>query len=94
MEAVRDHDPALGGLADRLAEAGYLVADVATDLASYAESVEADPARLAAVQERLAVLTRLTRKYGEDVDAVLAWAAAGRAAARRAGRRRRPHRAS
>ncbi|MFG1946702.1 DNA repair protein RecN [Nonomuraea sp. NPDC048826] len=74
VEAVRDYDTALATVADRLAEAGYLISDVATDLASYAESIEADPARLAAVQERRSVLTSLIRKYGEDSAAVLAWA--------------------
>ncbi|GLW08376.1 DNA repair protein RecN [Microtetraspora sp. NBRC 13810] len=74
IEAVRDFDPALGGLADRLAEAGYLLSDVATELAAYAESVDADPARLAVVQERRSQLGALTRKYGEDATAVLAWA--------------------
>ncbi|GAA3160649.1 DNA repair protein RecN [Planomonospora alba] len=74
VEAVRDFDPALAGLADRLAEAGYLLSDIATELAGYAESVEADPARLAAVQERRAQLTHLVRKYGEDTGAVLGWA--------------------
>ncbi|MFO7250875.1 MAG: DNA repair protein RecN [Actinomycetes bacterium] len=74
IEAVRGFDAALGAIADRLAEAGYLVSDVATDLAAYAESVDADPARLAAVQERRAQLTVLTRRYGEDVNAVLEWA--------------------
>ncbi|MGW4423671.1 DNA repair protein RecN [Streptosporangium sp. NPDC004631] len=75
VEAVRDFDPVLAGIADRLAEAGYLIADVATELASYAESVEADPVRLAVVQERQAVLTHLIRKYGQDTGVVLAWAA-------------------
>lgn len=83
LEGVREHDDALGGLADRLAEANYLLTDVATELASYSESVEADPARLAAVQERRAQLGQLVRKYGDTegtADEVLAWAE--RAAAR------------
>jgi DNA repair protein RecN (Recombination protein N) len=80
VEAVRDFDAQLAGVADRLAEAGYLISDVATDLAAYAESIEADPARLAAVQERRSVLSGLIRKYGEDSAGVLAWAQ--RAAAR------------
>jgi DNA repair protein RecN (Recombination protein N) len=75
LEGVRGHDPALALLADRLAEAGYLLADAGGELAAYAESVEADPARLAAVQERQAALTSLTRKYGTSIDEVLAWAA-------------------
>ena len=70
----RTHDPELAALADRLAEAGYLLADVAADLASYAASVDTDPRRLAAVEERRAALQLLTRKYGDSVDEVLAWA--------------------
>ena len=70
----REHDPELGHLADRLAEAESIVADVAGDLASYASSVEADPVRLAAVEDRRAALGALTRKYGDTLDAVLAWA--------------------
>ncbi|MCE7080812.1 DNA repair protein RecN [Streptomyces sp. ST2-7A] len=79
LEAVRAHDPVLGGLADRLGEVGILLADVAQDLAGYADGLDADPLRLAAVEERRAVLGRLTRKYGEDLDAVLGWAEAGTA---------------
>ncbi len=74
LEAVRDHDRELGALGDRLAEVSYVLSDVSTELASYAESVEADPVRLASVQERRAALVGLTRKYGDDIDAVLAWA--------------------
>ncbi|MEU6539920.1 DNA repair protein RecN [Streptomyces sp. NPDC047000] len=74
LEAVRSHDPALAPLADRIGEIGILLADVAGDLAGYADDLDADPLRLAAVEERRAALTSLTRKYGESVDAVLAWA--------------------
>ena len=74
LDGVREHDPAAGELADRLAELTYLLSDVAADVASYASGLETDPARLAAVSERRAALTALTRKYGETVDEVLAWA--------------------
>ncbi|MEJ2577645.1 MAG: DNA repair protein RecN [Kineosporiaceae bacterium] len=74
LDAVREHDPALAGLADRLREVSYLAADVGTECAAYADGVEADPARLAAVEERRAELTGLTRAYGGSVDAVLDWA--------------------
>ena len=79
LEGVREHDPEAGALADRLAELTYLLSDVAADVASYAAGVDADPARLAAVSERRAALTALTRKYGETVDEVLAWAEASAA---------------
>ncbi|MGH3321943.1 MAG: AAA family ATPase, partial [Streptosporangiaceae bacterium] len=72
VESVQSHDPELAGLANRLAEAGYLLSDIAGDLASYMENIDVDPARLAAVEERRAVLGGLTRKYGDDVSTVLA----------------------
>ena len=71
---MRDHDAELAGLADRLAEASYLLADVAADLAAYAGGVDADPARLAAIEDRRAALSALTRKYGASVAEVLGWA--------------------
>ncbi|MGW6539548.1 DNA repair protein RecN [Streptomyces sp. NPDC055051] len=74
LEGVRAHDPALAGLADRMGEISILLADVAQELAGYADDLDADPLRLAAVEERRAALTQLTRKYGESVGAVLAWA--------------------
>ena len=64
LEGAADHDAALAALGARVSEAAYLVSDVAADLASYAQSVEADPVRLAAVQERRATLTRLIRLFG------------------------------
>jgi len=89
LEPVRAHDPVLAGLADRLAEAAYLVSDVAAELASYTDALDSDPARLAAVQERRAALGKLVRAYGSaaygsaagggaggsgDLAAVLDWA--------------------
>ena len=73
LEQQREHDAVLGGLADRLADAAAAVADVAADLASYPGTIDADPLRLAAVEERRAALASLTRKYGATVDDVLAW---------------------
>lgn len=76
LESVRSHDPALGALAERIGELGILLSDVAGELAGYADDLDADPLRLAAVEERRAALTQLTRKYGSagTVDAVLEWA--------------------
>ncbi|MFJ6790313.1 DNA repair protein RecN [Streptomyces angustmyceticus] len=73
LEAVRSHDQELSALAERLGEIGILMADVAGELASYADGLDADPLRLAAVEERRAALNHLTRKYGQDIAAVLAW---------------------
>lgn len=93
LDAVRAHDPALAQLADRLGEIGYLLADAGADLAGYADDLDADPRRLAAVEERRAVLAHLVRKYGAPpvptsasgeepeggLAAVLSWAEQGAA---------------
>jgi DNA repair protein RecN (Recombination protein N) len=75
LDDQRDHDRELGELADRLADAVAVVADVAGDLASYADSVDGDPMRLAAVEERRAELAALQRRYGPTLEEVLAFAA-------------------
>jgi DNA repair protein RecN (Recombination protein N) len=79
VEGASANDPALAPLAARLADLAYQIADVAVELSSYLAGLEVDPARLAAVELRRSDLVRLTRKYADDVDGVLAWAAdAGR----------------
>jgi DNA repair protein RecN (Recombination protein N) len=80
LAGLLDHDPALRDLERRLAELGYLAADLGADLSSYLSDIDLDPARLAWVQQRRADLAGLTRKYGETVDDVLVW---GRDAAAR-----------
>ncbi|MFF7637427.1 DNA repair protein RecN [Kitasatospora sp. NPDC008050] len=80
LDGVRAHDERLAALADRLTELGYLFADVAGDLALYADGLDADPMRLAAVEERRAVLAQLLRKYGSaegGTAEVVAWAEQG-----------------
>ena len=64
LDAVRRHDAEIDGVAERLSEATYLLSEVAGELASYVQSLDSDPARLAAVQERRAALSRVTRLYG------------------------------
>lgn len=80
LESVRSHDPALGVLAERIGELGILLGDVAGELAGYADDLDSDPLRLAAVEDRRAALTQLTRKYASadnTVDSVLEWAERG-----------------
>lgn len=66
-------DPALAELAGRLEGAAAEAQDAARELERYATGIEADPARLAAVDERGAQLDRLRRKYGADVAGILAF---------------------
>jgi DNA repair protein RecN (Recombination protein N) len=84
LESAAQHDAQLAALAGRVGEAAYLLADVAAELASYVQSVEADPVRLAAVQERRADLTRLIRAYGPAGAGLIGAPAAGPSSARSA----------
>jgi DNA repair protein RecN (Recombination protein N) len=64
-------DPDLDALSARLGSLAIELGDVAGELRDYAEGLEADPGRLAAVEERLDGLDRLERKHGGSVEAVL-----------------------
>jgi len=79
VERAAALDPQLGSVLDRLGEAAALVADAAAELASYADAVEADPGRLAWLGERRSTLHELERRFGLDLDAVLAWVPAAQA---------------
>jgi len=67
-------DPTLKPLAETLEGISHQVEDVAFSLRDYAQQLQDDPGRLELVEERLNTLTRLTRKYGGSIRAVLAHA--------------------
>src|ERR1700758_2759869 len=71
-------DSALVVLADQLTEALTLIADVASELASYLDELPDDASALETKLARQAQLRTLTRKYAADIDGVLAWAAESR----------------
>jgi DNA repair protein RecN (Recombination protein N) len=64
-------DPTLASAVERLAGAQATVEDVARDLGRYASHVRSDPARLAEVEERLFLLSRLCRKHGATLAGVI-----------------------
>ena len=71
LESIASIDPTIKGVAERATELLYLVEDLATDVRSYRDSIDADPARLASVEERLAEIRQLQRKYGASVADIL-----------------------
>lgn len=78
LSSAAIHDPNLSDLEKRLAEVGVLASDVAGDLARVSDDVDIDPARLAQASRRRADLTDLTRRYGPDLVAVVAYRDAAR----------------
>jgi DNA repair protein RecN (Recombination protein N) len=76
LDAAAAFDPALAPLAERLGGLRYEAEDVAAELRSYLGEVEETGSgrSLEEVEERLAVIVRLTRKHGGTVAEVLAHA--------------------
>jgi DNA repair protein RecN (Recombination protein N) len=71
LQGVTGVDADLDALSTRLSAVALELGDVAGELRSYLDRLEADPGRLAAVEERLDALDRLRRKHGGSVDSVL-----------------------
>ena len=72
-------DPAVRPLAQQAAQLQELASELALTLQSYAENVEADPARLQQIDERLNQIETLLRKYGDTPADVLAYGEEARA---------------
>ena len=72
LERLGDLDKQLVNLAGQLEESRVLAEEAAVSLRDYADHLESDPALLAQVEERLALLHRLQRKHGGSLEAVIA----------------------
>jgi DNA repair protein RecN (Recombination protein N) len=69
---VASHDPALAPILEGLDAASFTLSDLATQLASYLGSLDADGSReLETVQERRNELATLARKHGGSLDAAI-----------------------
>lgn len=74
LEKVIEVDPRLKPFYQAITEAACQLEETARDIRSYRDQVEFDPARLAAVEERLDEIARLKRKYGKNVLEIMAYA--------------------
>ncbi len=71
LASISTIDPTINGLSERATELLYLAEDLATEARTYRDSIDADPGRLALVDERLAEIRQLQRKYGASVADIL-----------------------
>jgi DNA repair protein RecN (Recombination protein N) len=74
LEGAVALDPALEQPLARIRSLSYEAEDIAAELRRYCSDIEAAPGRLEEVEERLALLSRLMRKYGGSIEAVPAHA--------------------
>ena len=71
LDEVSAIDPVLKPVTEDLRAALYQMEEAGRTLGDYASRVEFDPARLGEIEERLAELSTLKRKYGATVDDIL-----------------------
>ncbi len=72
LAALARVDTSLGGLQAEAQALEEQAAEMSRKLRVYREAIEFNPRRLDEVEERLALLRNLQRKYGESIEAVLA----------------------
>ncbi|MFN7544650.1 MAG: DNA repair protein RecN [Acidobacteriota bacterium] len=73
VQELRRIDESLDGVVESLRGAEALLDDATRDLSRYVDRLEADPGRLAGVENRLAEIDKLRRKYGHSVAEILAF---------------------
>ena len=73
VEELARYDNRFTESVQQLASARATLGDVASSLRDYAEGINASPERLAEIEDRLALLDRLKRKYGHTVAEVIAF---------------------
>jgi DNA repair protein RecN (Recombination protein N) len=80
LEELARYDVRFQEPAQQLAAAKAIVEDVDAEVRDFADNINAAPGRLEEIEDRLAALDRLKRKYGQTLQEVIAF---GREAARR-----------
>jgi DNA repair protein RecN (Recombination protein N) len=74
LQGAEGLDQGLDAISERLAALAVELGDVSSELRGYAEGIEANPAALLAIEERLEAIDKLERKHGGSVESVLAHA--------------------
>jgi DNA repair protein RecN (Recombination protein N) len=73
VDELARFDPRFADAVQQLAAARAAVGDVSASVRDYAEGINASPERLGEIEDRLAALDRLKRKYGQTVAEVIAF---------------------
>ena len=79
LEKLARLDPAQAPLLEMAIQVFDGLQDLVREIGDYGAGLEFDPARLAEVEERLALIHRLKRKYGDTIDEILAFGQQARA---------------
>ena len=73
LTKLSELDESLSEVCDRLETSLYELEDIALHTRQYAETVEFNPMRLDEVTDRLALISKLKRRYGNSISEILAY---------------------
>jgi DNA repair protein RecN (Recombination protein N) len=73
LEELARYDVAFAEPAQQIASTRAIVQDISATVRDYADRIDASPERLAEIENRLALLDRLKRKYGSTLAEVIAF---------------------
>lgn len=73
LEELARYEPRFADAAHQLASARATVEDVAETVRDFGDGIQASPERLTEIEDRLALLDRLKRKYGASIAEVIAY---------------------
>lgn len=74
LAALANIDQSMTEISEQAKSIANLSADISRELQSYLDNIEYNPKRLEQVEERLALISSLKRKYGENEEAVMDFA--------------------
>lgn len=73
LQELAKYDERFSESVQQIISARAVVGDVSATLRDYAEGIQASPERLAEIEDRLALLGRLKKKYGSSLEEVVAF---------------------
>ena len=73
LTKLSEFDDSLSELQDRLESSLYELEDITLQVRHYAEAMESNPMRLEEVTDRLALIRKLKRRYGNSIPEILAY---------------------
>jgi DNA repair protein RecN (Recombination protein N) len=73
VDSASEHDPSINTYVERLNSVVSEVIDIDAELADYVRALNADPARLEAMEQRLASIKVLMKKYGPSISDIHEW---------------------
>lgn len=75
LETIQAFDPTISQLAEALRSSLFVAEDTKRELRLYGDAIDSEPRRIEEIADRLEVLRKLKRKYGDDEVAILQYLA-------------------